>query len=408
LRSGDSTAEDDDAEVEELSWRLSVYRDDIYGNEQDYANTYKQNSPFADINISSSDNFGKHQSDKMASTTRSSRRTRRCQAVLEIVTHATEVSKSLNPFHVPPQDSYGLPVPQRKNETPLKHLRIKRVFKVELVLRSVHLRRLMKKIVKYYPSYREENFRNSLHISEPYAVLMHHYESIEGWICEHEGHNIDEARTKGLPTQIAHMKILRDFLRDKFESTVRPSMHSLGKDTPVIGFDSLWFLFKPGQDVYAHSEGELSVFVVQSVENDRQPLNRTFQNWLITCWGMATNGYRIARSKERYQIRRFAGLREVLSLPVCPASIWDAHDGGLRRKKILERNKLHLDALRAGSLQVQYEGKDLMSQRAVGLSIRHMQQVLTMGSIVERSLLITRLGGILASTQIIKSDIGLG
>lgn len=324
-----------------------------------------------------------HKADKKSKFAQHHRSTRSHRSVLEVITHAVEAyskrdrksslhsprswQRSASPASVSP-----IPTRRRndpKTRYPPEDLRIKRVFKVELALHSKYLRRVLKSMIKYYPSHAEENFRRSTLISEPYAVLMHHYEDIEAWIRTHAvtiGQGVHDKRPKGLRKEVAHMTILRDFLRDKFESTVHPSLQHLARDKPVISFDSLWVLFAPGEDIYGQISGELGVFVVEAVGKDPDHLSQT-QDWRISCWDMVTNGHRIARSTNQYHISPFAGLREVLSLPVCPAKIWDAHDGGARRKRILERNRLHLDALRAGSSQFHFDGKDLTTQSAVGL-----------------------------------------
>lgn len=136
-------------------------------------------------------------------------------------------------------------------------------------------------MIKYYASHAEEGFRRSVFISEPYAMLMHNYRNIEAWICNQAmatGQGADKKDSKRLHKEVAHMQILRDFLRDKFESTVHPSLQHLAKHKPVINFDSLWLMFEPGEDIYGQILGELGVFVVEKVEKVTEPWSQTCLN----------------------------------------------------------------------------------------------------------------------------------
>ncbi|KAL1584161.1 hypothetical protein WHR41_07280 [Cladosporium halotolerans] len=78
---------------------------------------------------------------------------------------------------------------------------------------------------------------------------------------------------------------------------------------------------------------------------------------------MAANGSRVARVPCIGVITRYDGCREVTSLPVCPTDDWDVHDNGSRRAKIIQRNKIYLQALQKGSLHVHYDGPDLSDGR---------------------------------------------
>lgn len=380
-----------EAEFRDLSWRLLVYQESEFREVDSIAtNSFKQKSPF-DLKFGNDDI--RRKTNEQGKSAQDLRSTRCHRSVLEVFTHVVEAYSKPDLYTTLQSPKWGSrsgsprPLwPRKRSETqcPPEDLRIKRVLKVELVLRSKHLRKVLKSMIKYYPSHAEEGFRRSVFISEPYAMLMHNYENIEAWICTHAmatGHGADEKDAKNLDKEVAHMKILRDFLRDKFENTVHPSLQHLAKDKPIISFDSLWVLFVPGEDIYGRIFNELGVFVIEKVEKDSEPLSPTYLHWRITCWNMVTNGHRIARSTDSYYISRFAGLREVLSLPVFPAKIWDAHDGGARRKRILERNRLHLDAIRAGGSQFHFDGKDVTTQRAVSILSTMYHALLTNRSI---------------------------
>ncbi|KAI6913477.1 hypothetical protein KC318_g2294 [Hortaea werneckii] len=70
----------------------------------------------------------------------------------------------------------------------------------------------------------------------------------------------------------------------------------------------------------------------------------------------------MSRKRRRRYIKSFNGMRDMVSLPVCPASVWDALDAGARRAQVLRRNSEYLDGLQnnqKGHMHCFYDGPDI-------------------------------------------------
>lgn len=211
-------------------------------------------------------------------------------------------------------------------------------------------------------------------IEEPFHVLMYHYSDIQSWIGANEKQPTQqENSTEDRAAQLKHMCVLDGFLRDGYQENILPTVALLSATTPTINFEMLWFLFRPGIDVYLQTSEGISVAVVYKVEREIIPIDRTYRRWYLKCWRMAANGSRVARVPCIGVITRYDGYREVTSLPVCPTDIWDVHDNGSRRAKIIQRNKIYLQALQKGSLHVHYDGPDLSDGRNVSINVREVK-----------------------------------
>lgn len=81
----------------------------------------------------------------------------------------------------------------------------------------------------------------------------------------------------------------------------------------------------------------------------------------------------------RHSIWAFDGAKALTSLKICPASIWDAHDRGERREKILGRRRLVFESLQKGHLFAQYHGplgNPTCTHGQVGGSTNHVWRLL--------------------------------
>ncbi|KAL6912573.1 hypothetical protein FSST1_010333 [Fusarium sambucinum] len=245
----------------------------------------------------------------------------------------------------------------------------KHVYNQHLVVKSPFLVKGLSHIVQYYPSFHESILDGSeekpLSIQEPFAVLFHHYDAIEamangttaGNICKNEdgGNNQHADRLK------LHMKDLLEFLRPiHMERNLLYQQH-ICKSIPQVSCDMIWYLLKPGTDVYIQSERSTHAAVVVTVKpysslspNVRGTRNK--RSWLVDMWLLVTDGSRLRRASMSAIVYAYPGLRDVTSLPVCPISDWDVKDGGERRRHILRRSAIFFKALRRGNLLVDYNG----------------------------------------------------
>ncbi|KAJ5335437.1 hypothetical protein N7452_007840 [Penicillium brevicompactum] len=219
-----------------------------------------------------------------------------------------------------------------------------------LVVGSPFLAHALGHLVQYYPSFHgmlfDESMREGLIIQEPFAVLLHHFDSIEAMA---EGNAPD------------HLQHLVDFLRPIYQELMLTYQKHISDPVPQVAFDKIWYLLKPGTDVYVQVDGSVYVAVVIDVKPDGANHNKVVGSgnvkwWLVDLWQLETDGSRLRRGLISAKVRAYSGIREVTSLSVCPVSIWDAQDAGERRRHILRRSAILFKALRQGNLLADYKG----------------------------------------------------
>ncbi|KAL9018311.1 MAG: hypothetical protein Q9185_004414 [Variospora sp. 1 TL-2023] len=232
-------------------------------------------------------------------------------------------------------------------------------------------------IIGYYPSFYKKEPGNLLDLScvkssdvsaefildEPYGVLMHHFPQLAAFAqssttADCEAENIEVLRLKR-----KHVRLLCEHLKPHYDSGVMPSLKLLENDPPRIAFDMLWYVFKPGTDVYLQENGLVYTCVVADIysnyDNEQNPaqINQTkLEYWVLDLWFLETDGTSVGRVPRTCRLYPYKGLREVVFLDVCPVSIWDAVDNGKRRESIMRRSKLLVKALQQGHLLVWYNG----------------------------------------------------
>lgn len=258
-------------------------------------------------------------------------------------------------------------------------LNLSRVSKQHLVVKSPFLAKGLSNILQYYPSFQQilsnESVRGELTIQEPFAVLFHHFESIEAMadrttavtICksEHEGN------TQRIDLTKKHMQHLIEFLRPIYQERILACRKNLSDSVPRVAFDMIWYLLTPGTDVYVQVDGSTHAAVVMDVKpndlNQSNVLGVGNQEWcLVDLWRLETDGSRLRRGLISTQVYAYSGLREVTSLPVCPVSIWDIRDSGERRGQILRRSATLFKALHQGNLLADYNGPIKETNQYVG------------------------------------------
>lgn len=254
-------------------------------------------------------------------------------------------------------------VPEIVKDPQTDHLALKRVSRRHLVLNSPFLAKGLREVVQYDPSFHSPTKITG--IPEPYAVLFHHFDAIKartgspvsGTKCmsPHDDNQEESDLVK------KHMQILLEFLRPIREERIVKCEDHLSESNPRVAFDMIWYLLRPGMDVYIHIDGSPQAAVIRDVRCGKSPLStvwrpETSDQWLITLWRLETDGSRIRRSPITACITFYTGLREVKALAVCPCDIWDAHDSGERRKDILRRSETLFKSLRQGNLLVDYNG----------------------------------------------------
>lgn len=300
---------------------------------------------------------------------------------------------------------------RRKSKVPkeIRLLKIERKSRSRIVILSPFIYRSLTAMVEYYPSFygKEAGFLTDLEIVEspldashfsiyePYSVLMHNFSKIREFVDE-DSENLQKQASPVLlderdrrsytetsaQLQRQHMQHLYQFLKPLHDARVIPCQRFLSEPVPRVAFDMLWYLFKPGTDVYVRSDGVLHACVVADVKSNFdddsvETLGNSVRYWVLDLWYLDTNGYRIARVPTRYQIDAYSGLFEVTKLHVCPVSIWDASDLGERRRRILNRSRILVKSLKQGYLLVHYDGATGEGGRRVSNICITIQPMLT-------------------------------
>lgn len=250
----------------------------------------------------------------------------------------------------------------------LELLNPKCVSRRHLVVGSPFLADGLSNIVQYYPSFHRilsKEPRGELRFQEPFAVLFHHFDSIEvmadgttaATICknEHDGNTQRIDLTKG------HMQHLIEFLRPIYQERILSYRKNISDSVSRVAFDMIWYLLRPGTDVYVQVEGSTHAAVVMDVKSNGFNQSDVWgigneDWWHVDLWRLETDGSRLRRGLISAQVTAYSGLREVTSLPVCPVSIWDIRDGGERRRQILRRSATFFKALHQGNLLADYNG----------------------------------------------------
>ncbi|KAL8697714.1 MAG: hypothetical protein Q9201_006975, partial [Fulgogasparrea decipioides] len=278
--------------------------------------------------------------------------------------------------------------------------------RLTLTIRSPFLYKRLSEMVGYYPSFQggspkeglashepiSENTPINWGIYEPFAALMHCFPDIKDFVLNSTRSNSSEVRAVidkaegpdssqadrlraqvgvegALRLEREHVRRLYEFLKPRYQAQVVPAQDHLKKSQPLIAFDMLWYLFRPGTDVYIWDKGSAYVCVVDYVRSDIDEREENHQArlsdkgesrvafWILDLWYLDTDGARVARSRRQdYIIPAYTGYQKVTMLPVCPTAMWDAFDNGEQRQAIMRRSKLHLKALQQGHLQVHYDG----------------------------------------------------
>ncbi|KAF5609332.1 TOB3 (member of AAA-ATPase family) [Fusarium subglutinans] len=122
-----------------------------------------------------------------------------------------------------------------------------------------------------------------------------------------------------------------------------------------VEFGMMWYLLKPRTNVYAQVDGSTHATVVVGVRRSDISVSKlcgadSDGAGLVDLWRLETNGSRLRRGFFSTLITPYFGLRDVASLQICPVSIWDLHNGGERRGRLLHRAAAFLKALQRGNL----------------------------------------------------------
>jgi hypothetical protein len=208
-----------------------------------------------------------------------------------------------------------------------------------VTLKSIHilsrnLLRLLQSVVQDYPGQSLKG--DKIIMLPPFEMLAHYYNDLIALRdrkpdillqFSHEG--LDDAEQLDLPNPadlldqatIQDLDILVSTFNGHYIKEFAPveARYNLG----VTSFEILWFLFKPGVNVYARFGGKLAGFIFERYEkiptrNQDVSPGGEFR-WVIHCWSLTYNGRRIVRTPCIFHINKFRGEKQITSLPVFPS-----------------------------------------------------------------------------------------
>lgn len=269
----------------------------------------------------------------------------------------------------------------------IEALKLNEISASRIIVISPYILLNLARMIQYYPSFYEKYSAYRMKresadtrilkefifaLDEPFAVLLHHFSLIENFVgdddngtTEHkviDGGNDSNRKKMPLSLTMEHMKTLYAFLKPLYDASMPTCEKYLSEPSPRLAFDMVWYLFKPGTDVYIRGDGITYVAVVVDVKSGHPGDQGIWHDtagqkwWQITMWRLETDGSSVGRVLAYCRIDAYLGLREVTGLPACPVSIWDTYDNGERRRNILSRSKILFKALRQGNLLAHYNG----------------------------------------------------
>ncbi|KAH7139865.1 hypothetical protein B0J13DRAFT_505202 [Dactylonectria estremocensis] len=171
-------------------------------------------------------------------------------------------------------------------------------------------------VVDYYPLI--DFSVDVIEIYAPYAVFFFFEKQLTEYrqrLEEHESrHGISPTCANRFAAK--HIAIAQSFVNEKYQAAVEAERerHARGFAT----FDMLWLLYKPGSDMYMdpNLHDEYEPFVLLSADFDM--INGTTENYQVDCWNMDASSVWVAPSSFDYEVDRFAGEKEIISLRAYP------------------------------------------------------------------------------------------
>jgi hypothetical protein len=247
-----------------------------------------------------------------------------------------------------------------------------------LVIKSPYLHKKLRDLAGYYPSFFDKPVKSAppdfisesgFIIRDPWGILYHRFPEMQAFIEAHPPKNESQESTLNndeaeIALQREHLYHLYQFLKPTYESRVLPCQRALEHPNPKIAFDMLWYALRPGIDVYIqHGQSTLACVVTRIASNldykqysDSRNAQLEREYWMVDLWYLDSDGQRIGRRATSCRVSPYSGVRNLTSLPICPATIWDTFDHGERRKRILKRSSLLATSLKNGHLLAKYDG----------------------------------------------------
>ena len=245
----------------------------------------------------------------------------------------------------------------------LEDVRIHRKGETRIVVHSEILLALLRSISTYYP---DQNMTGtSIMFAEPYPWLLHHLLGLKALMDKDlsEPGLLPPAAEVGMKESDVpgeakrQLNLLLQFLQPTAEDVALPVEKLLARDTPLVTFDTVWYLFRPGTEIYIKTLDMWHAAIVKSCHHKpiesrekKQPVYK------VHYWNLSCDGEELGRYGDSDDITAFEGQKEVTALEMFPTEYWDCKDGGERRKAFVQRGRRLYEAVHQGSKEFGYDG----------------------------------------------------
>jgi hypothetical protein len=180
---------------------------------------------------------------------------------------------------------------------------------------SKHLINAIRAVVAYYPYFSTSG--DILTIPSPYRVLYHHREDLSLYrFNQPEEHTSEYAATTA-----EHIDILLKFLDQSNNSAIRKEEERHRLEEPMATYELFWLLLKPGSIIYAKRYDIWTPFVISSVRGGNSSF-RPSDQYSIDCWMLESNGAKVGRFMQGFNVPPWLGEQAISTLPVVPAAFW--------------------------------------------------------------------------------------
>jgi len=248
----------------------------------------------------------------------------------------------------------------------------------EIHIFSRNLLRLLRSVVRHYPG---QNLKGEkIIVTSPFEMLAHYYNDLNALQnraldilakTSHDGPDdaeqpeareqadlLDQATVDDLNVLLHAFK--RHYVKNFAPEEAR---HKVG----FASYGLIWFLFRPGVDVYARVGGKLAGLVFERCEKRGQRLRAGAyvreddrvggsSYWVVHCWSLTYNDRRIVKTFHEIFVDKFRGERSITSLPVFPCSYLDNLDGGKTRARLQDLGEKYYNIIRRSPAHLKYCG----------------------------------------------------
>ncbi|KAK4670281.1 uncharacterized protein QC763_210320 [Podospora pseudopauciseta] len=213
-----------------------------------------------------------------------------------------------------------------------------------LLINSKHILAALTRVVRYYPD-QDEEFDKPSELTSPFNLLYHHRKELS-----------EEAFRVGGDGAL-HLNLLLSYL-DKQKWAEAETLTT--RENPVITFDLLWFVFKPGDLLYRMVNGEPALYWLVSVcYNETPTTGDPWKNLELECLYQAHDGKKtgvVRESIKIYEHQEFAGdtPEKITSLSVFPLKYHKDREG--IKERLVKRGQRYLELVQKQGQAYHYEG----------------------------------------------------